>query len=124
MLPVATVIGLQTGLLLSGAVLTEIVFAWPGMGSYLYEATFNRDFPVLEGGILFLAVVFVLVNLLVDVSYGLARSADQVAGQVSTGQPRGRDPAGRAHRRGGREPAGGRRSGSCAATRWPSWARS
>lgn len=71
MLPVATVIGLQTGLLLSGAVLTEIVFAWPGMGSYLYEATFNRDFPVLEGGILFLAVVFVLVNLLVDVSYGL-----------------------------------------------------
>ncbi len=71
MLPVATVIGLQTGLLLSGAVLTEIVFAWPGMGSYLYEATFNRDFPVLEGGILFLAVVFVMVNLLVDVSYGL-----------------------------------------------------
>lgn len=71
MLPVATVIGLQTGLLLSGAVLTEIVFAWPGMGSYIYDATFNRDFPVLEGGILFLAVVFVLVNLLVDVSYGL-----------------------------------------------------
>jgi peptide/nickel transport system permease protein len=71
MLPVATVVGLQTGLLLSGAVLTEIVFAWPGMGSWLYEATFNRDFPVLEGGILFLAVVFVLVNLLVDISYGL-----------------------------------------------------
>ncbi|MCW2499412.1 MAG: binding-protein-dependent transport system inner rane component [Frankiales bacterium] len=71
MLPVATVVGLQTGLLLSGAVLTEIVFAWPGMGSWLYEATFNRDFPVLEGGILFLAVVFVLVNLLVDISYGV-----------------------------------------------------
>jgi peptide/nickel transport system permease protein len=71
MLPVATVIGLQTGLLLSGAVLTEIVFAWPGMGSWLYQAIFNRDFPVLEGGILFLAVVFVLVNLLVDLSYGL-----------------------------------------------------
>jgi peptide/nickel transport system permease protein len=71
MLPVATVIGLQTGLLLSGAVLTEIVFAWPGIGSWLYQAVFNRDFPVLEGGILFLAVVFVLVNLLVDLSYGL-----------------------------------------------------
>lgn len=71
MLPVATVVGLQTGLLLSGAVLTEIVFAWPGMGSWLYAATFNRDFPVLQGGILFLAVVFVLVNLLVDVSYGI-----------------------------------------------------
>ncbi|MEA3078109.1 MAG: peptide/nickel transport system permease protein [Actinomycetota bacterium] len=71
MLPITTVIGLQTGLLLSGAVLTEIVFAWGGMGSFLYQAVFDRDFPVLQGGILFLAVVFVLVNLLVDISYGL-----------------------------------------------------
>jgi peptide/nickel transport system permease protein len=71
MLPITTVIGLQTGLLLSGAVLTEIVFAWGGMGSFLYQAVFDRDFPVLQGGILFLAVVFVIVNLLVDVGYGL-----------------------------------------------------
>jgi peptide/nickel transport system permease protein len=71
MLPITTVIGLQTGLLLSGAVLTEIVFAWGGMGSFLYQAVFDRDFPVLQGGILFLAVVFVLVNLLVDLGYGL-----------------------------------------------------
>jgi peptide/nickel transport system permease protein len=71
MLPITTVIGLQTGLLLSGAVLTEIVFAWGGMGSFLYQAVFDRDFPVLQGGILFLAVVFVLVNLLVDIGYGL-----------------------------------------------------
>jgi peptide/nickel transport system permease protein len=71
MLPVSTVIGLQTGLLLSGAVLTETVFAWNGMGSFLASAIFNRDYPVLEGGILFVAVVFVIVNLLVDVSYGL-----------------------------------------------------
>ncbi len=71
MLPVSTVIGLQTGLLLSGAVLTETVFAWNGMGSFLAQAIFNRDYPVLEGGILFVAVVFVVVNLLVDVSYGL-----------------------------------------------------
>ena len=71
MLPIATVIGLQTGLLLSGAVLTEIVFAWGGMGSWLYEAVFNRDFPVLQGGILFLAVVFVVVNLIVDLAYGV-----------------------------------------------------
>ncbi|HVF21293.1 MAG TPA: ABC transporter permease [Mycobacteriales bacterium] len=70
MLPVVTVIGLQTGLLLSGAVLTETVFAWGGMGSFLGDAIFTRDFPVLQGGILFLAVVFVLVNLLVDVTYG------------------------------------------------------
>jgi peptide/nickel transport system permease protein len=69
LLPVTTIIGLQTGLLLSGAVLTETVFAFPGMGSWLRDAIFNRDYPVLQGGILFLAVVFVLVNLIVDVSY-------------------------------------------------------
>jgi peptide/nickel transport system permease protein len=71
MLPVTTVIGLQTGLLLSGAILTETVFAWPGVGTWLSEAIFNRDYPVLQGGILFLAVVFVFVNLIVDVLYGL-----------------------------------------------------
>jgi peptide/nickel transport system permease protein len=71
MLPITTVIGLQTGLLLSGAVLTENVFAWGGMGSFMYDAIFSRDFPVIQGGILFLAVVFVLVNLVVDLAYGL-----------------------------------------------------
>jgi peptide/nickel transport system permease protein len=71
MLPISTIIGLQTGLLLSGAVLTETVFGWPGVGFWLKEAIFNRDYPVLQGGILFLAVVFVLVNLLVDISYAL-----------------------------------------------------
>ncbi len=70
MLPITTVIGLQVGLLLSGAVLTETVFAWPGMGTWLVGAIEARDFPVLQGGILFLAVIFVLVNLLVDISYG------------------------------------------------------
>jgi len=71
LLPVATIIGLQTGLLLSGAVLTETVFAWPGMGTWLVNAIDNRDFPVLQGGILFVALVFVLVNLIVDVSYAV-----------------------------------------------------
>jgi peptide/nickel transport system permease protein len=71
LLPVTTIIGLQTGLLLSGAVLTETVFAYPGMGSWLRDAIFNRDYPVLQGGILFLAVVFVLVNLIVDLSYAI-----------------------------------------------------
>ena len=71
LLPISTIIGLQTGLLLSGAVLTETVFAWPGVGNWLKEAIFNRDYPVLQGGILFLAVVFVVVNLIVDISYGL-----------------------------------------------------
>ncbi len=71
MLPIVTIIGLQTGLLLSGAVLTETVFAFGGIGSFMASAVFTRDFPVIQGGILFLAVVFVLVNLLVDISYGL-----------------------------------------------------
>ena len=71
MLPVSTIIGIQTGLLLSGAVLTETVFAWPGMGSWLRDAIFNSDYPVLQGGILFLAIVFVMVNLVVDISYAL-----------------------------------------------------
>ena len=69
LLPISTIIGLQVGLLLSGAVLTETVFAWPGMGSWLRDAIFTRDYPVLQGGILFLAFVFVMVNLVVDISY-------------------------------------------------------
>jgi peptide/nickel transport system permease protein len=71
LLPISTIIGLQAGLLLSGAVLTETIFAWPGMGSWLRDAIFNRDYSVLQGGIMFLALVFVLVNLLVDISYAI-----------------------------------------------------
>ncbi|HXH88418.1 MAG TPA: ABC transporter permease [Gaiellaceae bacterium] len=71
LLPITTIIGLQVGLLLSGAVLTETVFAFPGMGTLLVDAIDNRDFPVLQGGILFLAVIFVFVNLLVDLSYAV-----------------------------------------------------
>ena len=71
LLPITTIIGLQAGLLLSGAVLTETVFAWPGMGTSLVDAIETRNFPVLQGGILFVALVFVLVNLLVDISYAI-----------------------------------------------------
>jgi peptide/nickel transport system permease protein len=71
LLPISTIIGLQVGLLLSGAVLTETVFAWPGVGSWLVDAIEFRDYAVLQGGILFLAVIFVLVNLIVDLTYGL-----------------------------------------------------
>jgi peptide/nickel transport system permease protein len=71
LLPVSTIIGLQTGLLLSGAILTETVFAWPGIGLWLKDAIFFRDYAVLQGGILFVAVVFVFVNLIVDVSYAI-----------------------------------------------------
>jgi peptide/nickel transport system permease protein len=69
LLPISTIIGLQTGLLLSGAVLTETVFAWPGLGTWLVDAIAARNYPVLQGGILFIAIIFVLVNLVVDVSY-------------------------------------------------------
>jgi len=81
LLPVSTIVGLQVGLLLSGAVLTETVFAFPGMGSWLQEAIFNRDYPVLQGGILFVAIVVVLVNLLVDISYGLINPRIRLAGR-------------------------------------------
>jgi peptide/nickel transport system permease protein len=71
MLPVATTVGLQVGLLLSGAVLTETVFAFNGIGNFLYMAISNLDYAVLQGFILFIAVIYALVNLAVDVSYGL-----------------------------------------------------
>jgi peptide/nickel transport system permease protein len=69
MLPVITTIGLQVGLLISGAVLTETVFAFPGIGSFLYRAIFSRDYPVLQGFIIFIAIGYALINLAVDVSY-------------------------------------------------------
>ncbi|MDQ3628220.1 MAG: ABC transporter permease [Actinomycetota bacterium] len=71
MLPVITTVGLQLGLLLSGAVLTETVFAINGIGSYLFDAIGNRDYPVLQGYIVFIALMYALVNLAVDLSYGV-----------------------------------------------------
>jgi peptide/nickel transport system permease protein len=69
LLPIVTILGLQAGLLLSGAVLTETVFAFPGMGTWLVDAIEQRNYPVLQGGILFVSIIFVLINLLVDVAY-------------------------------------------------------
>src|ERR1700730_7165014 len=69
MLPVVTVIGLQVALLLSGAVVTETVFAWPGVGRLAVFAIQGRDFPLVQGTVLVIAVMFVLVNLAVDVLY-------------------------------------------------------
>ncbi len=68
-IPVLTVIGLQTGLLLGGAILTETIFAWPGIGRYLYDAINYRDYPVIQSGILLTAFVF--INLIVDLLYAL-----------------------------------------------------
>ncbi|RWR05036.1 ABC transporter permease [Siminovitchia fortis] len=68
-IPVLTVIGLQTGLLLGGAILTETIFGWPGIGSYIYDAIQFRDYPVIQSGILVVATIFVLINLTVDLLY-------------------------------------------------------
>ncbi|MBB0244119.1 ABC transporter permease [Streptomyces alkaliphilus] len=71
LLPVVTAIGLLTGGLLSGAVLTETVFSWGGIGSFIRDAIDGRDYPVLMGFILFIALIYVLINLLVDLAYSV-----------------------------------------------------
>jgi peptide/nickel transport system permease protein len=69
-LPIITIIGLQFGLLLAGAVLTETIFSWPGIGKWVYDSILSRDYPIVQGGTLLIAFIFVLINLLVDISYG------------------------------------------------------
>ncbi|MFP8966219.1 ABC transporter permease subunit [Pokkaliibacter sp. CJK22405] len=71
LIPVITVIGLQIGTLLAGAILTETIFAWPGVGKWLIEAIHRRDYPVVQGGILIVATLIIVVNLLVDILYGV-----------------------------------------------------
>jgi peptide/nickel transport system permease protein len=68
-LPVVTVIGLQVGGLLAGAVLTETVFAWPGVGRYVVDAIQNRDYLIIQSSVMIFALIFLVVNLLVDISY-------------------------------------------------------
>jgi len=70
LIPVVTVIGLQVGVLFTGAILTETIFSWPGVGKWLIEAISRRDYPVLQGGMLLLGLVVMVVNLLVDLAYG------------------------------------------------------
>ncbi len=69
MIPVITVIGLNFGLLLAGAILTETVFSWPGIGRYVINAVNMRDYPVVQGCVLFFALMFVIVNLITDIIY-------------------------------------------------------
>jgi peptide/nickel transport system permease protein len=71
MIPVVTTIGLQFGVLLGGAILTETIFAWPGVGKWMYDAVMQRDYMVIQGGTLFIAALFVVINLLVDVLYAV-----------------------------------------------------
>ncbi|MEG1097339.1 MAG: ABC transporter permease [Raoultibacter sp.] len=69
MLPVSTVIGLQFGSLLGGALLTETVFSWPGIGKFTVDCVLKSDFPVVQGVVLLIAVIFVIMNLIVDIVY-------------------------------------------------------
>lgn len=71
LLPVITVIGLQFGMLLAGAILTETIFAWPGIGKWLYHAIESRDFPAVQGGIIVISTCFVIINLFVDLLYSV-----------------------------------------------------
>jgi peptide/nickel transport system permease protein len=69
LIPVVTVVGLEFGTLLSGAVITETIFAWPGLGQLLVGSILARDYPVVQGAVLLVAITFVLINLLVDLLY-------------------------------------------------------
>ncbi|SHI65688.1 ABC transporter permease subunit [Wenxinia saemankumensis] len=71
LIPVVTVIGLSVGTLLAGAILTETIFSWPGIGKWMVDSIFRRDYPVVQGALLLIAVIVMLVNLTVDVLYGL-----------------------------------------------------
>jgi dipeptide transport system permease protein len=71
LIPVITVIGLQVGVLLAGAILTETIFSWPGIGKWMVDSVFRRDYPVVQGGLLLIAGIVMIVNLIVDLLYGL-----------------------------------------------------
>jgi dipeptide transport system permease protein len=80
LLPVLTVIGLSISQLMAGAVLTENIFSWPGIGSWLIQSIFRRDYPALQGGLLLVSTVVILVNLLIDLVYGLVNPRIRHAG--------------------------------------------
>jgi dipeptide transport system permease protein len=71
MIPVITTIGLQVGVLLAGAILTETIFSWPGIGKWMVDSVFRRDYPVIQAGLLMIAGIIMIVNLIVDLLYGL-----------------------------------------------------
>lgn len=71
LMPVVTIVGIQTGAILTGTVITETIFDWPGIGSLLYNAIQRRDYPMIQGCVLLIATIYVVVNLLTDLAYGL-----------------------------------------------------
>jgi dipeptide transport system permease protein len=71
MIPVITTIGLQIGVLMAGAILTETIFAWPGIGKWMVDSISRRDYPAVQGGLILIAIIVMVVNLTVDMLYGL-----------------------------------------------------
>jgi len=71
MIPVITTVGLQVGVMLAGAILTETIFSWPGIGKWILDSVFRRDYAVIQGGLLLIAAIIMTVNLIVDLLYGL-----------------------------------------------------
>ena len=90
LIPVVTVIGLQVGALLGGAILTETIFSWPGVGHWLVESIQRRDYPVLQGGTLLIATLVMLVNLGVDMTYGFLNP--RIRPLMSVTEPSSRPP--------------------------------
>ncbi len=75
LIPVITVIGLQISILVGGAILTEHIFAWPGIGKWIYDAFSRRDYPVIQGGILLVSIVVIIINIIIDLLYAWANPA-------------------------------------------------
>ncbi len=71
LIPVVTVIGLQVSILMTGAILTETIFSWPGIGKWLLESIYRRDYPVVQGGVLLVATIVIFVNAMVDLLYAV-----------------------------------------------------
>lgn len=84
LIPVVTVIGLNYGYTLGGAVLTEIVFAWPGIGKFLVDSYFARDFPIVRGGVLLIGIAFMIINLITDIIYSFLDPRIRFVGRETT----------------------------------------
>tara|TARA_Y100000817_G_scaffold48344_1_gene34339 strand:- start:228 stop:500 length:273 start_codon:yes stop_codon:yes gene_type:complete len=80
MIPILTTVGLQLGALLTGTVITETIFDWPGIGTLLFNSIQQRDYPLIQGCILFVAVVYVLVNFITDIAYSYFNPKVRITG--------------------------------------------
>ena len=106
LIPVVTTIGLQVGVLLAGAILTETIFSWPGIGKWMVDSIFERDYPVVQGGLLLIALIVMVVNLIVDLLYGVINPRIRHMMTDSPRSPPRRRIAGRRARRAARASSG------------------